>query len=59
MAKVKMTPKEYATKRGITLQAVTKAIRVGSGMPSVIKVENFGRFYLLTVKVDERGSLIS
>lgn len=56
--KIKITPKDYANKRGITLQAVTKAIRAEKELPSVSKVENFGRFYLLTVNVDKKGKLI-
>ena len=57
MAKVKMTPKEYADKRGITIQAVHKAIKLKHTLPSVAKVENFGRFYVLTVSVNEKGAL--
>lgn len=49
MAQKKITAKEYAEKRGISLQAVTKAIRVKNNMPGVKKVEKFGRFYLLTL----------
>lgn len=47
-----ITPKQYAAKRGITLQAVTKMIRDKNRLPDVIKIEKFGRFYLLTVKDD-------
>jgi predicted transcriptional regulator len=55
MAKYKkMTPAEYAKARGITLQAVTKAIREGHTLPHVKKVEKFGRFYLLTVEPFEQ-----
>lgn len=58
MGKVKITPKEYADKRNISLQAVTNAIRNDYALPSVVKVEKFGRFYLLTVRVDEKGELV-
>jgi predicted transcriptional regulator len=46
----KITPKEYAAMQGITLQAVTKALREGRKLEHVLKVEKFGRFYLLTIK---------
>lgn len=46
----KLTPSQYAELRGITLQAVTEAIRKGWQLPNVTKIEKFGRFYLLTVK---------
>lgn len=46
---MKITPKEYAEKRGITLQAVTKAIREEKKLPGIKKIEKFGRFYLLTL----------
>lgn len=52
MNKIQITPKSYAEKRGITLQAVTKMIREKNSLPDVIKIEKFGRFYLLTVKDD-------
>lgn len=52
-----MAPKEYADKRGVTLQAITKAIREGHNLPSVKRVQKFGRFYLLTVTVDKKGNL--
>lgn len=52
MKETKITPSQYAAKRGITLQAVTKAIRNNNNLPDVIKIERFGRFYLLTVKDD-------
>lgn len=58
MAKEKLTPKQYADKRKISLQAVTKAIREKHNLPSVVKVEKFNRFYLLTVNVDKTGELI-
>ena len=45
----KMTPKEYAQSRAITLSAVTKQLRKGAAMPNVLKIEKFGRFYILTV----------
>jgi hypothetical protein len=52
MAKKKieqLTPTQYAELRGISLSAVTDAIRQGWEMPGVIKVNKFGRFYLLDV----------
>jgi hypothetical protein len=52
MAKKKieqLTPKQYAELRGITLSAVTDAIREGWHMPGVLEVKKFGRFYLLDV----------
>jgi hypothetical protein len=47
---MKLTPKEYASKRRISLSAVTKAIRLKHRLPGIRKVEKYGRFYLLTVK---------
>lgn len=47
----KITPKEYADLRGKTLQGVTKAIRSGHCMPGVLKIDKYGRFYLLTVDI--------
>jgi len=47
--KKKITPKEYAEKRKISLQAVTKMIREKNKLPNVIKIEKFSRFYLLEV----------
>lgn len=52
MAKKKteqLTPKQYAELRSISLSAVTDAIRKGWTMPGVIRVNQFGRFYLLDV----------
>jgi hypothetical protein len=52
MAKKKieqLTPSQYAELRNISLQAVTERIRDGKEMPGVIKVNKFGRFYLLDV----------
>ena len=45
---MKITPKEYADSRGISLQAVTKQIRLNRSLPGISKYEKFGRFYLLT-----------
>jgi hypothetical protein len=50
MKEVKVTAKEYAESRGISLQAVTKAIRMNHSLPNVKKIEKFGRFYVLTIK---------
>ena len=50
MKTTKITPSEYAEMRGITIQAVTKAIRKKHYLPGVEKVEKYGRFYLLTIK---------
>lgn len=47
---MKITPSQYARKRRITLQAVTKQLRKGLKPKGVKKVERFGRFYLLTEK---------
>lgn len=41
------TPSEYATERGISLQAVTKMIRTKNELPGIKKIEKVGRFYLL------------
>jgi hypothetical protein len=46
----KITPSEYAQMQGVTLSAVTKALREGRKLENVLKVEKFGRFYLLTIK---------
>jgi hypothetical protein len=56
MAKKKieqLTPKQYAELRDISLQAVTERIREGLEMPGVIKVNKFGRFYLLNVDLNQ------
>jgi len=56
MAKKKieqLTPQQYADKRGITLSAVTDAIRKGWNMPGVDKVTKFGRFYVLDVDLNQ------
>jgi|GEM_PF-5217914 len=42
-----LTPSQYAKMRGISLQAVTKAIREKHRLPGVEEVKKFGRFYLL------------
>jgi len=47
---MKLTPKQYAEEKGITLQAVTKKLRDGKKLEGISKVEKFGRFYLLTKK---------
>jgi hypothetical protein len=56
MAKKKieqLTPQQYADKRGITLSAVTLRIREQLEMPGVVKVNKFGRFYILDVDIDQ------
>lgn len=45
-----MTVKEYAKSRGVTVQAVTKAIRENRKLPGIIRVEKYGRYYLLIWK---------
>ncbi len=50
MASINITPTEYASIRGITLQAVTKAIRGKKKMVGVKKISKFGRFYILTLE---------
>jgi len=45
-----ITPQQYAKGRKISCEAVTKRIRANKPLKGVIKVERFGRFYLLTVK---------
>jgi hypothetical protein len=62
--KLQLTPKQYADIRGISLQSVTEAIRFRSEgkksfMPGVLKIDKFGRFYLLTVSVDDSGNIVS
>lgn len=47
---MKITPKQYADMKGITLQAVTKMIREKGTLPDAQKIEKFGRFYLITIK---------
>ncbi len=47
---MKITPSQYAKKKGITLQAVTQKLRDGKQLDGISKVEKFGRFYLLTTK---------
>lgn len=49
-----MTVKEYAKLRGITVQAVTKAIRDGRKLPGIVRVEKYGRYYLLIGKKSKK-----
>lgn len=63
MKRKQLTPAEYADKRGISLSAVTAHIRrcVESNcitMPFVNKIDKIGRFYLLHVKLNNKGELI-
>lgn len=45
----KITVKEYAELRGITVQAVRKAIRMKHNMPGVQNVDNFGKAHVIRV----------
>jgi len=46
-----ITPLEYAALgiKGNTTQNITKHLREGKPLPSVLKVKKFSRFYLLEV----------
>jgi hypothetical protein len=44
-----MTPTQYAQKVGLTLNAITKALRENRYPTGVVKVTKFGRFYVLKV----------
>lgn len=44
-----MTPTQYAEKVGLTLNAITKALREKRTLTGVMKVNKFGRFYVLKV----------
>jgi len=48
--KKQITPVQYAKRRKISLQAVTKRLRAEKPLKGVSKVEKFGRFYLLTLE---------
>jgi hypothetical protein len=50
MKSEKLTVLQYAKKRAVTPQAITKAIRAKKDLPGVTKVELIGKTYLLTVK---------
>ena len=47
-----ITPTQYAKAKGITLAAVTRAIREKRKLPEVKLVTKYGRFYILQVKKD-------
>jgi hypothetical protein len=56
MAKKKieqLTPKQYADYRGVSLSSVTECIRRQWNLPAVIKVQKFGRFYVLEVDMNQ------
>lgn len=44
-----ITPSEYAKSQKCTVQNVSKKIRTGSDLKDVIKINSYGRFYLLEV----------
>ena len=48
-----MNTREYADLRGITVQAVSQAIKLGHKMPGVKSWHKDGRFYMLMVNVLE------
>jgi carbon monoxide dehydrogenase subunit G len=50
MKSEKLTVAQYAEKREVSPQAITKAIRLKKDLPGVTKVEKVGNTYLLTVK---------
>lgn len=47
-----VTPSQYAKWKGCTIQNITKHIRAGNGLPHVLSIKNFSRFYLLEVSED-------
>lgn len=58
MPKIKITPIDYSTRTGKPISTVTRAIREKRALPGVLKVEKYGRFYLLIINVNEKGELI-
>ncbi len=52
-----MSAKEYATKRKITLQAVTKQLRACKKPKGVTSFRKIERFYLLNVRVNHKGEI--
>lgn len=58
MANELKTTTEYSKLRGgISLQAISQAIKLGWKMPGVVKIRKIGRFYLLLVQLDKNGKL--
>jgi len=64
MAKLKsitkqVTPSQYMAMRGTkNLSTINRAIQKGWKLKGVVEVAKFGRFNLLTVKVDANDNLI-
>lgn len=46
---MELTTRQYAEKRNITMQAVTKAIRLEHALPGVKRVKRFNKDYVLIV----------
>lgn len=46
---VQMSTREYADIRGISVQAVNKAIEMGHNLPGVVEQKKSGRYRILTV----------
>lgn len=51
--KINMTVTEYAALRGISTQAVRKAIKMSYKLPGVLSHRKSGNVHLLTVQVDQ------
>ena len=45
-----ITPLQYATWYGCSLQYVTRLIRDNKSLPEVLRIKKFSRFYLLEVR---------
>lgn len=52
---IRMSVKDYATVRNITVAAVTKAIREGHATPGIINFEKFNGDYILYVDENQVG----
>ena len=50
-----LTVKQYAAARGITVQAVTKAIREERPLVGIKSIERHGRYYLLIAGKNFKG----
>lgn len=49
---MELTTRQYADRRNITMQAVTKAIRLEHTLPGVKRVKRINKDYVLTVDIN-------
>jgi hypothetical protein len=51
------TASEYAARRGISVQAVSQAIKRKYHLPAVVKIERFGNAWALTCELSDSGEI--